>query len=166
MPLNEATRKPSRSRWPLEFDLTGVPRDTATRQQLLEQKQILEQTPEEDSMSPAPNQTTPVRNSFTVDKPEVVITDINNPPRQNYNPHDAKNEFPKMVYHHESGRVLKVANDKEQKAAIKRGFDLKPSPNHDYSKVNRAGIAALAEHGEKREEEMSAEELAALDEEA
>ena len=162
MPINESTRK-TRERWPLEFDLTGVPRDTATRQRLLEQKQILEQTPEE-PMSPAPNMTTPVRNSFTVDKPEVTITDINNPPRTNYNPYDPKNEFPKMLYHHETGRVLKVMNEKEQKAALKRNFELKPSPGHDYSKVSRAGIAAPADHGEKREEEMSAEELAALDE--
>jgi hypothetical protein len=167
MPLNEASRKAIRERWPLEFDLTGVPRDTATRKQLLDQRnlderQILEQTPE-DSM-PQPNQTTPVRNSFTVDKPEVTITDINNPPRQNYNPHDPKNEYPKMLYHHESGRVLKVNDPREEKASLKRGFDLKPSPHHDYSKVSRAGIAAPAEKVEKREEEMSAEELAALDE--
>ena len=107
---------------------------------------------------------TPVRNSFTVDKPSLEITDINNPPHRNYNPYDPKNEFPKMVYHHESGRVLNVANEKEQKAALKRGFELKPSPDHDYSKVNRAGIAAKASTEPKREEEMSAEELAALDE--
>jgi len=159
VPLNEASIKPKRDRWPLEFDITGVPRDTATRQRLLQQKQNLEQITEETM-----NQVTPVRNSFTVDKPAVTITDINNPPRVNYNPYDPKNEFPKMVYHHESGRVLKVNDAKEQKAALKRGFDLKPSPGHDYSKVSRAGIAAVAVHGEKREEEMSAEELAALDE--
>jgi len=105
-----------------------------------------------------------VQNSFTVDKPTVEITDINNPPRKNYNPFDPQNEFPKMLYHHESGRVLKVASEKEQKAALKRGFELKPSPNHDYSKVSRAGIAAPASSEPKREEEMSAEELAALDE--
>ena len=112
-------------------------------------------------MSPV---TPAVRNSFTVDQPTVEIADINNPPRKNYNPHDPKNEFPKMLYHHETGRVLNVANEKEQKAALKRGFDLRPSPDHDYSKVSRAGIAAKASSEPKREEEMSAEELAALDE--
>jgi hypothetical protein len=151
MPLNESTRK-TRERWPASFDIEGVPRDTATRQKHLEQKL------QEESMNK-------VTNSFTVDKPAgPPITDINNPPHVNYNPHDPKNEFPKMLYHHESGRVLNVANEKEQKAALKRGFDLKPSPHHDYSKVSRAGIAAPAEHSEKREEEMSAQELAALDE--
>jgi hypothetical protein len=153
VPVNESTAKLRRERWPLEFDLTGVPRDAAVRKQLLTQKQ-----------NPELEAEPMVQNSFTVDKPTVEITDINNPPRKNYNPFDPQNEFPKMLYHHESGRVLKVASEKEQKAALKRGFELKPSPNHDYSKVSRAGIAAPASSEPKREEEMSAEELAALDE--
>jgi len=107
---------------------------------------------------------TPTRNSFTVDQPTVGISDINNPPHKNYNPHDPKNQYPKMLYHHGTGRVLTVANEKEQKAAMKRDFQLEPSLDHDYSKVNRAGIAAKASSEPKREEEMSAEELAALDE--
>ena len=151
MPINESSSKGKRERWPLEFDLQGIPRED--RQRLLEQQQNPE-SPEEPM----------VQNSFTVDKPTVEITDINNPPHKNYNPHDPKNEYPKMLYHHETGRVLNVANEKEQKAALKRGFNLKPSPDHDYSKVSRAGVAPKLEHGEKREEEMSAEELAALDE--
>ena len=162
MPLNEANRPQRRERWPLEFDLTGVPRDAATRQQLLEQQQILEQTPEDTDLMNS--EIKPVQNSFAVDKPEVVITDINNPPRRNYNPFDPANEFPKMLYHHEMGRVLKVASAAEQKAALKRGFELKPSPTHDYSRVSRAGIAPALTQVEKREEEMSAAELAALDE--
>lgn len=159
MPLNEASRKPRRERWPLQFDIEGVPRDTATRKQLLEQQQQNEESAED----PMTAQT--VRNSFAVDKPTVEVTDINNPPRRPYSPSDPKNEFPKVLYHHESGRVLTVQNDKEQKAAHKRGFELKPSPAHDYSKITRAGIAAVADHAPKREEEMSAEELAAMDEE-
>jgi len=166
MPLNESTRKAPRERWPLEFDLTGIPRDTKTRKNLLEQQRNSE-TSEEESMSPVTSSIrTLTENHFTVDQPstEATITDINNPPRKNYNPHDPKNEFPKALYHHGNGRVLKVENEKEQKAALKRGFELKPSPDHDYSKVSRAGIAAKASSEPKREEEMSAEELAALDE--
>jgi hypothetical protein len=172
MPLNESTSKPRRERWPASFDIEGIPRDTATRKAHLEQKRI-----QEESMK--------VTNTFTVDQPAgPVITDINNPPHVNYNPYDAANQYPKMLYHHGTGRVLKVGqaippgvlndpaarekirlqNEREEKAATKRGFQLKPSPDHDYSKVNRAGVAAPADHGEKREEEMSAEELAALDE--
>jgi hypothetical protein len=167
MPINEASGKPRRERWPAQFDIEGVPRDTATRQQLLDQIQQ-QQTQQsnaefEDFMSPV----TPTRNHFSVDGPTTdgpVITDINNPPKKNYNPRAAENEFPKMLYHHESGRVLKVENEKEQKAAIKRGFELKPSQDFDYGKINRAGIAAKASTEPKREDEMSAEELAALDE--
>lgn len=159
MPLNESIGKAPRARWPLSFDLEGVPQDTKTRKQLLEQQNL--QVIEEESMSPV---TQSVRNSFTVDQPSVEITDINHPPHRNYNPHAPENQYPKMLYHHENGRVLKVGNEKEEKAASKRGFKLKPSPDFDYSQVSRAGVATKASNEPKREEEMSAEELAALDE--
>ena len=164
MPLNEASRKAPRERWPLEFDLTGVPRDTRTRKNLLAEKH------QEESMAQTQQSVHGVRtiteNHFTVDQPsnDVFITDINNPPRKAYNPHDPKNQYPKMLYHHGNGRVLKVGNEKEEKAALKRDFKLAPSPDYDYSKVNQnSGIAAKAIHA-PREESMSAEELAALDE--
>ena len=164
MPLNEASRKAPRERWPLEFDLTGVPRDTRTRKNLLAEKH------QEESMAQTQQSVHGVRtiteNHFTVDQPsnDVFITDINNPPRKAYNPRDPQNQYPKMLYHHGNGRVLKVANEKEEKAALKRDFKLAPSPDYDYSKVNQnSGIAAKAIHA-PREESMSAEELAALDE--
>ena len=164
MPLNEASRKAPRERWPLEFDLTGVPRDTRTRKNLLAEKH------QEDSMAQTQQSVHGVRtiteNHFTVDQPsnDIFITDINNPPRKAYNPRDPQNQYPKMLYHHGNGRVLKVANEKEEKAALKRDFKLAPSPDYDYSKVNQnSGIAAKAIHA-PREESMSAEELAALDE--
>jgi hypothetical protein len=164
MPLNESTSKTRRERWPLSFDLEGVPRDTATRKALLEQQR----QNNEDPMSPAPSRVTPsIQNHFSVDQPTTdgpVITDINNPPHKNYNPHAPENQYPKMLYHHKIGRVLKVENEKEEKASLKRGFELTPSPDFDYFKINRAGIAAKASNEPKREEEMSAEELVALDE--
>ena len=163
MPLNEASRKAPRERWPLEFDLTGVPRDTRTRKNLLAEKH------QEESMAQTQQSVHGVRtiteNHFTVDQPsnDVFITDINNPPRKAYNPRDPQNQYPKMLYHHGNGRVLKVANEKEEKAALKRDFKLAPSPDYDYSKVNQnSGIAAKAIHA-PREESMSAEELAAMD---
>ena len=165
MPLNEASRKAPRERWPLEFDLTGVPRDTRTRKNLLAEKH------QEESMAQTQQSVHGVRtiteNHFTVDQPsnDIFITDINNPPRKAYNPRDPQNQYPKMLYHHGNGRVLKVANEKEEKAALKRDFKRAPSPDYDYSKVNQnSGIAAKAIHA-PREESMSAEELAALDEE-
>ena len=163
MPLNEASRKAPRERWPLEFDLTGVPRDTRTRKNLLAEKH------QEESMAQTQQSVHGVRtiteNHFTVDQPsnDIFITDINNPPRKAYNPRDPQNQYPKMLYHHGNGRVLKVANEKEEKAALKRDFKLAPSPDYDYSKVNQnSGIAAKAIHA-PREESMSAEELAAMD---
>ena len=172
MPLNEASRKAPRERWPLEFDLTGVPRDTRIRKNLLAAKQLQDQN--EESMAPAAQSVRNVRtiteNHFTVDQPstDIFITDINHPPQRPYNPRDPQNEFPKMLYHHGNGRVLKIEAGpdakKQEGAALKRGFKLTPSPDYDYSKVNRnSGIAAKAAV-RPPEETMSAEELAALDE--
>ena len=168
MPLNESSRKAPRERWPLEFDLTGVPRDTRTRKNLLAEKH------QEESMAQTQQSVHGVRtiteNHFTVDQPstDVFITDINNPPRKAYNSRDPQNEFPKMLYHHGNGRVLKIEAGpdakKQETALLKKGFKLTPSPDFDYSKVNQnSGIAAKAIHA-PREESMSAEELAALDE--
>lgn len=71
-------------------------------------------------------------------------------------------EFPKMVYHHDSGHVLIVKDEKEEKAAVKRGFQEEPSPDHDYSKIvgGRAAVKALPAVAP---EELSADELAELD---
>ena len=161
MPLNEASRKAPRERWPLAFDLTGVPRDTGTRKRLLETQQ------QEELMPAAQSVRTITENHFTVDQPsnDVFITDINHPPQKPYNPHDLKNQYPKMVYHHGNGRVLTVASEKEEKAALKRGFDLKPSPDYDYSKINRNSGVAVKAAVRPPEETMSAEQLAALDDE-
>jgi hypothetical protein len=70
----------TRERWPLDFDLSGIERDTQVRNQ---KKQELEM--------PVPL----VTNRFVSGK----VVDINNPQRAPYNPFDPKNEFPKMLYH-------------------------------------------------------------------
>jgi hypothetical protein len=128
MPINESNRK-SRDRWPLEFDLEGIPRDSGERKRLLEQREA--------SMDP--------ENFFAASQPVTdTVVDINNPPRnRNYNPHAPENQFPKMLYHHDSGQVLVVKSAAEQKAAEKKGFQLKPSPNRDYSKVKHGSLALV-----------------------
>jgi hypothetical protein len=68
-----------------------------------------------------------------------------------------------VVYHHESGRVLRVDDEKQHKAALKHGFKNEPSPSHDYSKM-RGDFAARKEVREVKPEEMSAKELLALEE--
>ena len=111
-------------------------------------------------MSPVP----PVQNSFAVDygAGEHVI-DINNPPRRNYNPGAPENQFPKMVYHHDDGHVLTVADERQLKAALKRGFKEKPDPRRDYSQVKNT-VAPIAASGPLREAELSAEVFASEDE--
>lgn len=93
------------------------------------------------------------QNSFAVDYgPGETVIDINNPPTTRYQ----HQEFPRLVYQHESGQVMQVADAKQLAAALKKNFDLKPASNRDYSKVTNvvlnpatnefaAGIAAV--HG-------------------
>lgn len=138
MPLNESTRK-TRERWPLSFDLEGIPRDTALRRRLIEEQQPTET---EESMNSA--NVPLVQNTFAVDyQAGNNVVDINNPPTKRY----AHQEFPKLVYHHESGHVLRIEAgpdaEKQLKLAQKKGYDTKPAPDRDYSKMSRANIAPV-----------------------
>lgn len=162
MPLNESKRK-VRERWPLAFDLEGIPRDTATRQQLLNQQQILETIEKEQSMSvPLP------RNHFATDIQQDVVTDINDPKVARYGtPKNPFRAYPKMVYHHESGHVLVVQNEAQHAAATRRGFQVKPAPDRDYSRVRSGMVAPVAAVGPEREtlltnEQIENQEAAAL----
>lgn len=174
MPLNEASAKPRRQRWPLEFDLEGIPRDTATRKKELEQRKL--------TMS---------RNSFLSDKNEAAAADplagisaearanlldlllkeapvgkeidLSKPIIRPYNPRDPKNAFPRMVYHHETGHTLTVKNARELAAAQKRDYKLEPSLHHDYSKLPN-GYAPPKTVVEARPEDISAEDLLEEDE--
>jgi hypothetical protein len=153
MPINEARRN-VRDRWPLQFDLEAVPRDNAERARLLKEMRGLSAPPEEIMNTPQ------VTNNFTVDKlsaeqkqellnllltdaPTGREIDLNKPVIVPYR----HKEFPRMIYHHDSGHTLEIAAgpnaDKELKAALKKGFQLKPAPGRDYSQVKR-GIAPLA----------------------
>jgi hypothetical protein len=150
MPLHESNRS-TRDRWPLEFDLEGVPRNTKERERLLRERA----NPQENDM-PYPN---PTVNHFAVDTVPNVV-DINNPPKIRV----PYMEFPKMMYHHDSGKVLTVADQKQEKAAFKHGFQLQPSPTHDYSNIKH-GVAGVKAVGEPRVTHLTAEQLAALEEE-
>ena len=85
-----------------------------------------------------------VQNSFAVDyQAGNNVVDINNPPQKRY----LHQEFPKLVYHHESGHVLTIPAgpeaDKQLKLALKKGYDPKPAPDRDYSKLSRGNIAPV-----------------------
>ena len=89
------------------------------------------------------------QNSFAVDYSTETALDINNPKTPRY----VHQEFPRIVYNHDNGQVMQVADEKQLKAAEKKGFSIKPAPDRDYSKVTNvivnpkteafaAGIAA------------------------
>lgn len=110
MSLNESTLI-RRQRWPLEFDLEGVP---------MSQRAALLQSREAGLK---------VQNTFAVDYQNAeVVTDINNPqvPRVPYQ------EFPKMLYAADyvlgdpKGYVV-VESQKEEQNYLKRGYTTKPN---------------------------------------
>lgn len=175
MPLNESKRKTRRERWPLEFDLEGVPRDVATRKQLLEttKEQLMPQNrfAGESRVAGLSQALSPAEKAALLDELLATVPvgreiDLGKPVIVPYRVGDPRNNYPKMVYHHDSGHVMTIAAgpdaEKQLKAAQKRGFEEKPSPNHDYSQI-RNGRAAVKATAPAREEQMSAEELADLD---
>ena len=102
-----------------------------------------------------------VTNSFAVDyQAGETVVDINNPPKQRY----VHQEFPKLMYHHESGQVVEVADEKQARLATKKGFRAEPAPSRDYSQI-KAGTAAVKESGPARQVALDAAELAEMDEE-
>lgn len=115
MPIRESSRS-QRDRWPLKFDLEGVPDDTVTREAELRQMRILEGEP--------PN--TMPKNQFAVDYQDANgVMDINNPPRKPYNPHAPENQYPKMLYS-DAGKTVIANNEAEEKQLAKKGFGTKP----------------------------------------
>lgn len=160
MPLNESNRK-SRDRWPLAFDLAGVPQDTALRERLLEQHKDEERQIQSEVEDHPMNEIKQVQNSFAVDyQAGNNVVDINNPPQKRY----VHQEFPKLMYDHDGGRVLQVKDEREMKAALKKGFQVKPDPNRDYSQAIRSGSVAPSKP-EAPEPVLSDEDLLAADDE-
>jgi hypothetical protein len=149
MPLNESTGKKRREKWPLAFDLEGVPRDNTLRRQLVE------------NLKGNPNMAEP-RNSFLSDKlsDQLQLTpaqkarlvdellkdnqggkeiDLSKPVTPHYRRNDPVNDFPQMAYH-KDGRVRRVEDAEGLEAAEKDGFKNEPHPNYDYSTI-RGGRA-------------------------
>ena len=115
MPIREAYRS-KRDRWPLQFDLEGVPDDNLEREAELRRMRILEG--DQPNMAP--------KNQFAVDYQQGNgIMDINNPPRKPYNPHAPENQYPKMLYS-DAGKTVIAQNEAEEKQLGKKGFGPKP----------------------------------------
>lgn len=162
MPLNESSRK-VRARWPLAFDLEGVPQDTQERTRLLNllRRENSPETFEEEEFDMRPV------NQFAVDAPQIgTVSDVNDPKTPRYgtkqNPY---REYPKMMYDHESGRVLEVKDSAQEAATVRRGFQTQPSPHHDYHKVKSGMLAPSKQKGPEREHLLTIEEIEALEQE-
>lgn len=120
MPIHESSRRAKRDRWPLAFELEGVPQDNAERARLLAQKQMLEAIPnptrEEDSMK-----VTPTQNFFATDTaPVATITDMSRPIINRV----PFLEFPKAMYA-KNGTSIVVGSKEEQDKKLKAGYTLK-----------------------------------------
>lgn len=72
-------------------------------------------------------------------------------------------KYPKLVYH-ANGLMLTVKNEKEEKAALKHGYQLDPVKELDYGRIV-GGRAQAKQAAPPKEEVPSAEQLAELDEE-
>lgn len=139
------------------MDLEGVPRDYATRAALIEQQRVAESASEDDNSMATTKQVT---NNFSASySAGDRVIDINNPPRKRY----VHQEFPKLMYH-ANGQTVKVHTIDQFKASLRKGFQRKPFPGLDYSKISRAGVAPKATEGPVREVEFTAEQLDQLDE--
>lgn len=125
MPLHEANHV-RRDRWPLEFDLEGIPRATAERERLLAEHRLLETISSEETMQG----THPVQNNFAASyQTGGTVVDINNPPVPRYgtaqNPHQ---EYPKMLYPANwplSKPVLAQSKEQEENF-LKKKYTVKP----------------------------------------
>lgn len=113
MPLNEKTRL--RPRWPVQFDIEGVPRKADIRNQLLTEILEKEQMPPDG---------TPEENAMQVVSVTTPTLDFNNPKKENYK----HQEYPRMTYRIAAPGAkqerLAVANAKELEAAIVKGFHM------------------------------------------
>ncbi len=127
MPVNESSRK---SR-PRKRDGLGL--WDFSPEQIREQEKGNTMTPQANQL--AVNAQRAQAAAEKLSKPQVI--DINNPPREPY----IHQEFPRAMYHHRTGHVITVQDEKEMAARKRYGFKLEPSPNHDYSQVTH-GIAA------------------------
>lgn len=138
------TRRQSRARWPLQFDLEGVPRDNATRELMLRDLRA-DNNPEInqmnvpqvkntfagedggellDALSPAQKQK--LLKALLADAPGGQEFDLSKPPVEPYR----FKEFPKCMYAPD-GKSVVVHSDEQEKELLKRKFTTKPVKKHD-----------------------------------
>jgi hypothetical protein len=109
MSLRETPRRSRRDKWPLEFDLTGVPRERAERERMLAELQA-------PPLSEVEGETTMVQNNFG-DNKVIDLSDVNAMRRTDYK-HE---EFPKLLYKYDS-KPKSVNSKEEEEAALADGW--------------------------------------------
>jgi hypothetical protein len=164
LPIRESGGRAAREKWPVSFDLEGVPRDRELRE--LKLKEIRG----EDPMSKAgagiqltAQQAEALRETLKQFDEQNVrdenVFDPNKPPKEQYR----HKEFPKMLYGQEGklkGHVLTVNSAEEEEAATEKGYTSEPHPEHDYSSINRNGMMAAERDQEVEPDEEDADEAA------
>lgn len=117
-PLNES-HLVQRERWPLSFDLEGMPNDTAVRGDRLQF-----QLSREKEM-----QTRLVQNTFATNYQQAPVIDINNPPSPYPGGRYKFVEFPKSLYpagYPKDRKVITVNSPEEEAKMLKKGYLLQP----------------------------------------
>lgn len=149
MPLNESTGKKRREKWPLEFDLEGVPRDNLLRAQLVnnlkgtnmaEPRNSFLSDKLSENLGLTPRQKARLMDELLKENVGGKEIDLSKP----VTPHYRHQEFPQMGYH-KDGRVRRIENVEALEAADKDGFKSEPHPNYDYSTIR--GGRALTKKG-------------------
>jgi hypothetical protein len=115
-----------KAKWPIEFDLEGIPRDDQLRQTIMQER------------------------GYMAEKyvgPRDI--DLNKPVTEPY----FYQEFPKLVYH-KDGRVLAVDGPEAQAQAESDGFGLKPFEKHDYSHIANGKVAPRPKFPEPKNAEV------------
>lgn len=140
MSIRDSRQTPLRDRWPLEFDLEGIPRDTQTRERLLADLRQEHQNPEIYPMN-VPQ----VKNSFATDNDPLLSSltaaqkqtllkalladnpggqefDLSKPPVAPYR----YQEYPKCMYSADGKQVVNARDAEHEKELAKRKFSAKP----------------------------------------
>ena len=145
MPLNEANPETERDRWPLQFDLEGIPRQTKYRKRLLDE---LRAGPTLEELENHAMNVPQVKNVFAGEAESLVdgLTpaikeqllkallddqkknvggvefDLSKPPVAPY----AFREYPKAMYSHDGKRVVNARDRAHEAELVKQKFSAKP----------------------------------------
>lgn len=151
MPINESTRRPSRERYPLAFDLEGIPRDNQLRDRLVADMRG-DDRPEQEIY---PMDVPKTNNIFAGDANALVQAlaslnpaakqaltkalladaanqggkefDLSKPPVEPY----VFREFPKAMYSPDGKKCVAVNSPDEQASYEKRKYTIKPPAKKD-----------------------------------